>query len=395
MRRPQAALDLFYLVSFFGDADALEPDRMLGAAVRDLHARPLLDRQAITDAIAGRPALATSDLAAAVERVKFTPVAMTLDEMSRLWSVMTQTPHAVGRLPGGRGAARGRGDATGAGAGAAPRPRRPGRADRAGAAPAITATWIGTALAFAASPRPRRSRAPAWACGWRSAPAASAATRWPCASCTRAAGPSTSRCRPRRSSATNCTWTRPRRWPAPPGWTAGVYAVSLRVTRDGRTRVSGEVPLALAPRLTSITPSPAALRRRPARSSSRSAASRRCGRASSRGCCWTGSTRPCPRSRPTPRCWRFPIADAPVVADALVRLRVADVATGDTPRRRAWTACRSRTTTRPAPSASTRRSASRSHERPRAVAGRQRALPGGGGRGRAPAPGPAGAAPGR
>jgi len=94
-RRPQAALDLFYLVSFFGDPDALEPDRMLGAAVRDLHARPLLNGQAIADAIASRPALSASDLAASVERVKFTPIGMTLDEMSRLWSVMTQTPHAL------------------------------------------------------------------------------------------------------------------------------------------------------------------------------------------------------------------------------------------------------------------------------------------------------------
>ena len=50
-RRPQAALDLHYLLTFYGDDQTLEPDRMLGAVERDLHARPVLSAQAIQDAI--------------------------------------------------------------------------------------------------------------------------------------------------------------------------------------------------------------------------------------------------------------------------------------------------------------------------------------------------------
>ena len=51
--RPTAALDLHYLLSFYGNETELEPQRMLGAAVRDLHAQPVLLRQMIQDAIAG------------------------------------------------------------------------------------------------------------------------------------------------------------------------------------------------------------------------------------------------------------------------------------------------------------------------------------------------------
>ncbi len=47
---------------------------MLGAAVRDIHAKPVLMRQMIEDAIASEPFLTESNLADAVEQIKFTPV---------------------------------------------------------------------------------------------------------------------------------------------------------------------------------------------------------------------------------------------------------------------------------------------------------------------------------
>ncbi len=94
-QRPQAALDLHYLLTFYGNESELEPQRLLGAVVRDLHARPVLTRQLIRDAIAGQPYLAQSDLAEAVEQIKFSPLNLTLDELSKLWSVFFQTPHAL------------------------------------------------------------------------------------------------------------------------------------------------------------------------------------------------------------------------------------------------------------------------------------------------------------
>jgi Pvc16 N-terminal domain len=93
--RPQAALDLRYLIAFYGSQQTLEPDRMLGAAVRNLHARPLLSRKSIQDAITNHSELTGSNLADAIERVRFTPAAISLDELSKLWSVFFQTPHAL------------------------------------------------------------------------------------------------------------------------------------------------------------------------------------------------------------------------------------------------------------------------------------------------------------
>lgn len=94
--RPQAALDLHYLLTFYGDDQALEPDRMLGAVVRNLHAQPVLSNAAIRNAIASHSGeLGGSNLEAAPERVKFTPTPLTLEELSKLWSVFVQTPHAL------------------------------------------------------------------------------------------------------------------------------------------------------------------------------------------------------------------------------------------------------------------------------------------------------------
>lgn len=98
--RPRAALNLHYLLAFYGNAAKLEPERMLGAVVRDLHARPLLSRHLIDKAIASadqevRTALQGSNLKDSVDRVRFTPAAMSMDELSKLWSVFFQTKHAL------------------------------------------------------------------------------------------------------------------------------------------------------------------------------------------------------------------------------------------------------------------------------------------------------------
>jgi hypothetical protein len=94
-QRPQVALDLHYLLAFYGDERTLEPERMLGAVARDLHARPLLTRAAIEDAVSINLDLDGSDLAEAIESVKFTLMPLSMDELSKLWSVFFQTPHAL------------------------------------------------------------------------------------------------------------------------------------------------------------------------------------------------------------------------------------------------------------------------------------------------------------
>jgi hypothetical protein len=93
--RPTAALDLHYLLAFYGSETELETQRMLGAVVRDLHATPVLTRQMIRNAVASQNFLQGSNLADAVEQVKFTPLAVSLEELSKLWSVFFQTPYAL------------------------------------------------------------------------------------------------------------------------------------------------------------------------------------------------------------------------------------------------------------------------------------------------------------
>jgi hypothetical protein len=96
-RRPAAAVDLHYLMSFYGKDNHLEPQRVLGSVVRHLHSRPLLTRQMIRDTVTD-PAysyLATSNLADAVDPVRFSPLSLSLEELSKLWSVFFQTPYVL------------------------------------------------------------------------------------------------------------------------------------------------------------------------------------------------------------------------------------------------------------------------------------------------------------
>jgi hypothetical protein len=97
MLRPQAALDLHYLLTFYGAEAQLEPQRVLGSTVRALHERPVLTREAIRQTIA-RPSfafLADSNLADSVELIKFTPLPLSLEELSKLWSVYFQTQYSL------------------------------------------------------------------------------------------------------------------------------------------------------------------------------------------------------------------------------------------------------------------------------------------------------------
>lgn len=96
-QRPQVALDLNYLLSFYGDDATLEPQRLLGSVVAFLHSQPLITRPQIEAVVqdASKPFLAQSDLANQPELVRFTPLPMSLEELSRLWSVMLQTEYVL------------------------------------------------------------------------------------------------------------------------------------------------------------------------------------------------------------------------------------------------------------------------------------------------------------
>jgi hypothetical protein len=98
VQRPCAALDLHYLLSFYGDESQFLPQRLLGSVVRTLHAQPVLSKATIRAAISDPTfsgVVGRADLALQVERVRITPLDLSLDELSKLWSVFFQTPYAL------------------------------------------------------------------------------------------------------------------------------------------------------------------------------------------------------------------------------------------------------------------------------------------------------------
>jgi uncharacterized protein DUF4255 len=97
LRRPRIGINLHYLLSFYGDEARLEPQQVLGAVTHRLNAQPVLDRDFIRTTVADTfyAYIAASDLADAVEMVKLTPQNLSLEEMTKLWSVFQETSYAL------------------------------------------------------------------------------------------------------------------------------------------------------------------------------------------------------------------------------------------------------------------------------------------------------------
>jgi len=95
VKRPQAAFDLHYLFTFHGDDSLLQPQLLLGAVASTLHAQPLISSAAIAKAISDFSFLGSSNLAGQVERIRFTPTSLSLEEFSKLWSVFFQIEYTL------------------------------------------------------------------------------------------------------------------------------------------------------------------------------------------------------------------------------------------------------------------------------------------------------------
>ncbi len=98
--RPTAALDLHYLLTCYGDDNALEPQRLLGRTVVALKTTSVLTRDVVLAALAlygeetATSFLTDSDLADEIELVKLSPTPLSLEEMSKLWGVL-DTPYLL------------------------------------------------------------------------------------------------------------------------------------------------------------------------------------------------------------------------------------------------------------------------------------------------------------
>lgn len=255
-KRPTAALDLHYLLAFYGNEIDLEPQRMLGAAVRDIHAKPVLMRQMIQDAVASEPFLAGSNLADAVEQVKFTPLPLSLEELSKLWSVFFQAPYALSVAYQGTVVLIESEDNVPA---ALPVLRR-GLVDQGvdtvlGPFPSIERIHIGVSEEAEKRPRPP---------SYPSAQLGSLLTisghnlggdtvtvrfnhaRLPIAQ--------TVIIPPGSRSSTELTMALPDDAAAQSEWAAGLYTVSIVVSNGGTERTTNQLPLSVAPKIRGITP---------------------------------------------------------------------------------------------------------------------------------------------
>jgi Pvc16 N-terminal domain len=93
--KPKAAIRLHYLISFAGE-DHLATEIMLGRVLSVLHAMPVLAGEELARIVGTSgsfPFLAQSDLPAQREHVKLTPEYLSLEELTKLWTVFFQLAH--------------------------------------------------------------------------------------------------------------------------------------------------------------------------------------------------------------------------------------------------------------------------------------------------------------
>ncbi len=91
----QLAMNLHYVVTFYGDHKAFEPDLMLSAVMLALEAEPELTKKTVKAAIEDADELEDSDLAEALAKLRVTRQLMALDEFSKIWSIFYQVPYAI------------------------------------------------------------------------------------------------------------------------------------------------------------------------------------------------------------------------------------------------------------------------------------------------------------
>jgi hypothetical protein len=93
----QAAIDLFYMVSCYGNEADLEPQRLLGSVIRTLNDQPMLTESMIRETSSDSTFrfLAESNLADQIQQALIVPINMNLEDLSKTWSVFFQAPYLL------------------------------------------------------------------------------------------------------------------------------------------------------------------------------------------------------------------------------------------------------------------------------------------------------------
>jgi hypothetical protein len=93
----QAALDLYYMMSCYGNDTELQPQRILGSVVRTMNDRRILTPELIRETCNDPtfPYLVDSDLDDYVQQINIVPITLSLEDLSKTWSIFYQTPYIL------------------------------------------------------------------------------------------------------------------------------------------------------------------------------------------------------------------------------------------------------------------------------------------------------------
>ena len=93
----QAAVDLYYIISFYGNDTELIPQRLLGSVVRTFNDCSTVSTEAIQQVIADPTYrfLQRSNLANQVQQLSIVPLELGLEDLSKIWSGFFQAPYML------------------------------------------------------------------------------------------------------------------------------------------------------------------------------------------------------------------------------------------------------------------------------------------------------------
>lgn len=95
--KKQVAIDLYYILSFYGNETELEPQRILGSVVRTFSDQSILTPDMIRETLAdpNYSFLEGSDLADQLYQININLYDVNLDELSKAWSTFFQSPYLL------------------------------------------------------------------------------------------------------------------------------------------------------------------------------------------------------------------------------------------------------------------------------------------------------------
>lgn len=97
VKQTQTGLDLYYIISFYGNEEELEPERLMCSTIRTITDNAILSQEMIQETLSdsGYAFLTDSNLDEQVERVTIVPSTMNVEEMSKILSAYFQPPRAL------------------------------------------------------------------------------------------------------------------------------------------------------------------------------------------------------------------------------------------------------------------------------------------------------------